>query len=290
MQDYLVVADLDAGEQWARIFLAAPIVLQDIEEHCGDQLHEERRVQWDPAQQVVRARIQQRLGALILRDRPIQQPDRDLIRAGLIDGLRQVGIAALPWTKGLRQWQARVALLRRIEPMPGKLTATTVWPDVSDQALLDRLGEWLGPFLDGLTRLDQVQRLDLTEPLHNLLTWEQRRDLDRLAPTHLSVPSGSRVRLNYETDDRPVLAVRLQEMFGCRETPRIADGKVAVIIHLLSPAGRPVQVTQDLRSFWSSGYQEVRKELRGRYPKHHWPEDPQSAEPTARAKRRTPSQ
>ena len=140
--------------------------------------------------------------------------------------------------------------------------------------------------MDGLTSLAQVRRIDLRPPLEALLTWQQRQELDRLMPTHLTVPSGSHVRLDYEQGETPVLAVRLQELFGCQETPRIAGGKVPVIVHLLSPAGRPVQVTKDLASFWRSAYQEVKKELRGRYPRHHWPDDPLTAQPTNRTKRR----
>jgi ATP-dependent helicase HrpB len=148
------------------------------------------------------------------------------------------------------------------------------------------LDQWLGPYLTGITTLDRVRRMDLTGPLHALLTYDQQRRLDRLAPTHLTVPSGSRIPIDYEHGDVPVLAVRLQELFGCRDTPRVADGKIPVMLHLLSPAKRPVQVTQDLAGFWARSYHEVRRELRGRYPKHHWPEDPMSAPPTAKAKRR----
>jgi ATP-dependent helicase HrpB len=152
---------------------------------------------------------------------------------------------------------------------------------------LHTLDNWLGPYLSGVTTLDRAMRLDLTQPLHTLLTWEQQRRLERWAPTHLTVPSGSTVRVDYETPDLPILAVRLQEMFGCKDTPRLVDGKVPVMLHLLSPARRPVQITKDLASFWATAYQEVRKELRGRYPKHHWPENPLTAPPTAKAKRRT---
>src|SRR5581483_7551167 len=205
---------------------------------------------------------------LVLADQPISNPAPAQIAAALLLGLRRMGLASLPWTKELRQWRARVAFLRRMEG------AASGWPDVSDEALLDGLEHWLGPFLDGVTRLDALQRLDLAGPLQTLLTREQQQRLDRFAPTHLVVPSGSRIRLDYEAGDVPVLPVRLQEMFGCRETPRVADGQVPVMMHLLSPAGRPVQVTQDLASFWVSGYRDVRKELRGRYPKHHWPDEP----------------
>jgi ATP-dependent helicase HrpB len=149
------------------------------------------------------------------------------------------------------------------------------------------LDTWLAPYLTGITSLNRVKRLDLTRPLHALLTYEQQRRLDQLAPTHLVVPSGSRLRIDYEQGEIPVLAVRLQEMFGCQETPRVASGKIPVMLHLLSPAGRPVQVTQDLAGFWKRAYHDVRKELRGRYPKHHWPENPLHSAPTAKPKRRS---
>ena len=150
----------------------------------------------------------------------------------------------------------------------------------------ERLTTGLAPISSGLTTLDRVTRLDLTQPLHALLSWEQSRQLERWAPTHLTVPSGSNVRVEYDTPDLPILAVRLQEMFGCKDTPRLVDGKIPVMLHLLSPAKRPVQVTQDLSSFWANAYQDVRKELRGRYPKHSWPDDPLTAPPTAKVKRR----
>ncbi len=279
-EDYLVIADLDADTQWARIDLAAPISQVDLETCCADQIRDVETLWWDDRTQAVQARRQRRLGELVLADLPISNPAPSQTTAALLLGLRRMGLASLPWTKELRQWRARVAFLRRTEG------AASGWPDVSDEALLDGLEHWLGPFLDGVTRLDALQRLDLSGPLQALLTQEQQRRLDRLAPTHLVVPSGSRVRLDYDAGDVPVLAVRLQELFGCLETPRIADGKVPVMLHLLSPAGRPVQVTQDLANFWTSTYPEVRKELRGRYPKHHWPDDPLAARPTSRTTRR----
>jgi ATP-dependent helicase HrpB len=174
-----------------------------------------------------------------------------------------------------------VAFLRRIEGLESR------WPDLSDESLLRTLDDWLGPYLSGLTTLDRVTQLDLSQPLHALLSWEQQRQLERLAPTHLSVPSGSNVRVEYDTPDLPILAVRLQEMFGCKDTPRLVGGKIPVMLHLLSPARRPVQITKDLSSFWKSAYLQVRKDLRGRYPKHSWPDDPLTAQPTAKAKRRS---
>jgi ATP-dependent helicase HrpB len=155
---------------------------------------------------------------------------------------------------------------------------------VSDAALEATLSEWLGPYLAGMKRLDDLRRLDLSQILQGMLTWEQRQRVEAEAPTHLTVPSGSRIRLDYSDPEAPVLAVRLQEVFGLTETPRIAGGRVPLTIHLLSPAQRPVQVTQDLASFWEGAYFDVRKDMRGRYPKHYWPEDPHQAEPTRRVK------
>jgi ATP-dependent helicase HrpB len=198
----------------------------------------------------------------------------------LLQGIRRAGLDRLAWTPELRQWRARVAFLCRIKGQESG------WPDLSDEALLRTLDDWLAPYLSGLTTLDRVTRIDLTQPLHALLSWEQSRQLERWAPTHLTVPSGSSVRVEYETPDLPLLAVRLQEMFGCKDTPRLVEGKIPVMLHLLSPARRPVQITKDLSSFWKSAYLEVKKELRGRYPKHSWPDDPLTAPPTAKAKRR----
>jgi ATP-dependent helicase HrpB len=217
---------------------------------------------------MVRATRQRRLGSLILSEQGLSKPDASMMSTALLQGIRRAGLVKLAWTTELRQWRSRVAFLRKIEGQELR------WPDLSDEALLQTLDDWLAPYLSGLTTLDRVTRLDLTQPLHALLSWEQSRQLERWAPTHLTVPSGSNVRIEYDTPDLPILAVRLQEMFGCKDTPRLVDGKIPVMLHLLSPAKRPVQVTQDLSSFWANAYQDVRKELRGRYPKHSWPDDP----------------
>ena len=279
-EDYLVIADLDGSGQWAKINLAAPVQLRDLETLYADRIQVIDEVSWDEAAQMVRATRQRRLGSLILSARGLSKPDPWTISAALLEGIRLAGLDRLAWTPELRQWRARVAFLRRIEGQESR------WPDLSDQALLQTLDDWLAPYLTGLTTFDRVATLDLTQPLRALLSWEQQRQLDRWAPTHLTVPSGSNVRVEYETPDLPVLAVRLQEMFGCKDTPRLVDGKIPVMLHLLSPARRPVQITKDLSSFWRSTYLEVKKELRGRYPKHSWPDDPLIAPPTTKAKRR----
>ena len=253
---------------------------RDLETLYGDQIRVVDDVSWDETTQMVRATRQRQLGSLILSEQGLSKPDPSRITTALLEGIRRAGLDKLAWTPELRQWRARVAFLRRIEGQESR------WPDLSDEALLLTLDDWLGPYLSGLTTLDRVTRLDLAQPLHALLSWEQSRQLERWAPTHLTVPSGSNVRVEYETPDLPILAVRLQEMFGCKDTPRLVDGKIPVMLHLLSPARRPVQITKDLSSFWKSAYLEVKKELRGRYPKHSWPDDPLTAPPTAKAKRR----
>jgi len=185
------------------------------------------------------------------------------------DAIRQAGSAVLPWTPELRQWQARVRLMHALEPEQ--------WPDVSDAALLATLPHWAGPYLDGISRFSHLEKFPLRDALHSLLDWPQQQRLERELPLRLDVPSGSSIAIDYTTDHHPVLSVKLQEMFGLTETPRLAGGRVPLTIHLLSPAQRPVAVTQDLASFWKNAYAEVRKDLRGRYPRHPWPEDPLTA-------------
>ncbi len=279
-EPYLVLADLEGVAQWARINLAVPITLKDIESLYFDQIDETQSVSWDDKTQAVRALRQRKLGAVVITEQALPTPDSSMIAAALAEGIRRAGLDVLAWTPELRQWRARVRFLKRVT------STESCWPDLSDEALLQTLSEWLCPYLEGIMTLDRVKRLDLAEPLETLLTWEQRRQLDRDAPSYVTVPSGARIRLDYETVDIPILAVRMQEMFGCKDSPHLVDGKIPVMLHLLSPAKRPVQVTQDLASFWATAYHEVRKELRGRYPKHYWPDDPLAAPPTGKTKRR----
>jgi len=283
---YLVIPEMDAGSPSARIDLAAPISRDEIERLYAGDLVTSEAVAWDDRTAAVRASRQRRLGALVLTDEPLSQPDPALIASALMDGVRKAGLHQLAWTPELQDWRMRLRFLRRHADASASRNNTSPWPDVSDKQLLETLDEWLGPYVSGMTTLERVQRMDLSPPLHALLNPAQQRELKRLAPTHLTVPSGSHIRLDYR-DEIPILAVRLQEMFGCKETPRVLDGAAPVMLHLLSPAKRPVQITKDLASFWANSYPEVRKELRGRYPKHHWPEDPLAAPPTAKAKRRS---
>ena len=201
-------------------FLAAPIDAAEVESTFGAQCCEVEFVMWDDQAHAVRARKQRLLGALVLRDQPSVNPDPEQVSQALLQGIRKTGIDALPWTKDLLQWRARVQFLRQVEG------SASSWPDVSTPALLDTLEQWLKPFVAGITRLDHAHRLDLAGALQALLTWQQRALLDRMAPTHMNVPSGSRLPIDYQDTTVPVLAVRLQEMFGCEDTPRIGDGTV----------------------------------------------------------------
>jgi ATP-dependent helicase HrpB len=271
--DWLVAAQLDAGASEGRIWLAAPVEPADLVTHLAARVQTVVEVGWDPRQAAVNARRERRLGALALDGAPLADADPEPLRRAMLAGIRWMGLDCLPWNRELRGWQARVLSLRGWFPDEG-------WPDVSDAWLLDRLDGWLGPWLDGITRREHLQRLDLAAALHGLLDPRLRSRLNELAPIHLQVPSGSRLRLRYVPGEPPVLAVKLQELFGLADTPRVAGGGIPVTLHLLSPAQRPIQVTQDLRGFWERTYVEVRKELKGRYPKHPWPDDPWIATPT----------
>lgn len=275
--DYLAVAALDGDRATARIFLAAPLDLADIEADFGDRIETCASVGWDARSRTVTAVEQERLGALILAERPVK-PAPEAMRAALCEGIRALGLAALPWTRELERFRGRVQFAARHDPEGG-------WPDFTDAGLLATLEDWLGPYLDGVSRESQFGRIDLETALRGQIDWAAQQKLDQLVPSHWTVPSGSRLPLDYEHDS-PVLAVRLQEMFGATETPAVLRGRVPVTLHLLSPAQRPVQVTQDLISFWDRGYADVKRDLKGRYPKHFWPDDPRAAPPTARAKPR----
>lgn len=277
-EEFLAVAELDGERRVARIFLAAPLARAAIEADFAAAIETADTVLWDSREQAVLARRQQRLLALVLKDEPLPDAPAERVAAAMLDGIRELGLAALPWSRDAESLRRRVLFLRRLEGDGG-------WPDLADAALLATLDDWLRPFLGGITRRAQLARLDLAQILRAQLSWEQQQGLERLAPTHVTVPSGSRLPIDY-ADEAPVLAVRLQELFGARETPSVAAGRVKLLLHLLSPAGRPLQVTRDLAGFWRGSYPAVRSEMRGRYPKHPWPEDPLTSPPTARAKRR----
>lgn len=273
--DALVAAELDDQGRQSRILLAAPVGLDELREHFADQIEVRESVSWDGEARAVRARRRETLGALVLGEAPIVDADPESVRAALLQGIAGEGLEILPWSREANQLRERLLFMRRHDP---------TWPDLSDDALLTTLPEWLGPYLDGMRGADDLRRLDLKAILEAQLTWEQRRRLDEEAPATYVVPSGSRIRIDYGDPEAPVLAVRLQELFGLAETPRIARGRVPLTLHLLSPAHRPVQITRDLANFWDTTYFEVRKDLRGRYPKHSWPDDPRQAPATRRTK------
>ncbi len=274
---YVVAAELDDRKPESRIFLAAAISIHEIRDQFAEQIERDDVIEFDDTSSSVVAWRRERLGAIVLREIALENPDPERVCIALVTELRRRGMGALPWSEAARRFRARLAFVARHD---------SDWPDVSDEALTARLDEWLAPALTGVQRLADVERADLATALAGLLNWRQRAALDELAPTHLEVPTGSRIPLDYSNPAAPVLAVRIQEVFGLAESPRLVRGRVPVTMHLLSPAHRPVQVTQDLAGFWRTSYFDVRKELRGRYPKHEWPVDPLTATPTRRAKPR----
>jgi ATP-dependent helicase HrpB len=276
--DWLVVADLDGERKESRIFLAAPIYRHEIESHFANLITTADSVLWDKREQAVLARRQRMLGALVIEESRIDQPPAEQLVAAQLAAIGELGLECLPWSDAARHLRARLLFLAHHQP--------GVWPDWSDRGLLATRDVWLAPFLAGMSRAAHWQKLDLAACLRAQLDWQQIQGLDHLAPTHLRVPSGSSIPIDYGVVEQPVLAVRLQEMFGLAETPTILDGKLPLLLHLLSPARRPVQVTRDLAGFWSSSYKAVRTDLRGHYPRHYWPDNPLEAEPTARAKPR----
>ena len=285
-QPWLVIADLGSrqGQREERIYLAAEFDPGLLDNVLSEQVSVVDQLDWDEREGVLRAERQRKVGELVLSREPLNGLDEAARTQALVNLVRRKGLELLPWTPELRQWQARVALLRQLDLLA---QGQSEWPDVSDGALLAGLEDWLGPYLGRVSRLSHFANLDLSSSVHNLLKWPLPQRLDELAPHHIKVPSGSSVRLDY-SEHPPILAVRLQELFGLADTPRIAGGRQVVKLHLLSPARRPVQVTQDLANFWRSTYAEVKKDLKGRYPKHYWPDDPLVAEATARIKPRKP--
>ncbi|GFM77206.1 ATP-dependent helicase [Pseudomonas cichorii] len=283
-QPWLVIADLGSrqGQREERIYLAAEFDPALFDSVLSEQVAEFDQLDWDEREGVLRAERQRKVGELILSREPLTGLDESARGQALLGLVRRKGLELLPWTPELRQWQARVTLLRQLDL---EKQDASEWPDVCDATLLDTLESWLLPYLGKVTRLSHFGNLDFSSILHNLLPWPLPQRLDEQAPHHLRVPSGSSVRLDY-SEYPPILAVRLQELFGLSDTPRIANGRQIVKLHLLSPARRPVQVTQDLANFWRSTYVEVKKDLKGRYPKHYWPDDPLVAEATARVKPR----
>jgi ATP-dependent helicase HrpB len=278
-EDYLVVPDLDAGATEARAFRAAAVEDADLREALGARVQRLRKVVWNPREEAVDALDEERVGAIVLGARKAAEVAPQEQSGAMLEGVRRLGLEALPWDAECRELAARITSLRVWQPDAG-------WPDLAHPALLETLDDWLGPFLNGITRREHLARVNLAAALRARVPGPLLARLEEGAPARLQVPGGSRVALHYRPGEAPVLAVKLQEMFGCTETPAVCWGQVPVQVHLLSPAGRPLHVTQDLSSFWRNAYPQVRKEMRGRYPKHPWPEDPLTAAPTRHARRR----
>ena len=277
-EEFLALADVDGVGTEVRVFLASPLGRKDLIDLFAEKITMQDQVFWSSGEETVVARRIRRLGALTV-DEQASTPSDEALHAAMAEGVRQMGLGSLPWRRESASLRLRSEWLRL------QHLVMEDWPNLGDEHLLQTISEWLAPFLRRISRRAQLEQLDLEEILRSRFSFHQLKELSRLAPLTLTVPTGSHIHLDYSGAE-PVLAVRLQEMFGQSETPTVGGGKVKVLIHLLSPAGRPLAVTQDLPSFWKNAYPEVRKEMRGRYPKHHWPEDPVAAEPTRRVKRK----
>jgi ATP-dependent RNA helicase HrpB len=276
---FLAVAEIAGSAAQGRIVLAAPLALAEIEAQFSDRIEGREEIAFDEASASLRARRLRRLGALALSEQPIAiVPDAASARM-LAHGIVRLGVERLPWTTALRQWRDRVMFLRR--------TQGEEWPDLSDDALAASAGDWLAAALPGKTALSEFTSGEFAQALQAFLPWALRRRLDAEAPSHFGAPSGSAVPIDYAAPEGPRLAIRLQELFGLDRHPTVAAGRVPLVLELLSPAHRPVQVTRDLPGFWRGSYGAVRAEMRGRYPRHPWPDDPLAAMPTRRAKPRS---
>jgi ATP-dependent RNA helicase HrpB len=288
-EPWLVISELRDEARDARVLRATPLDETRLQREFPQRFVSEDRVVWDANTRGIAAVRERRFDRIVLESKPLAKPDASRYADALVDAVRQLGLEALPWTEALEQWRARVRCLREWLP-------ELALPDLSDEALLASLDDWLKPALAGKTRLDALDEQALGEALKSQLDWSLRQKIDALVPTRILVPSGMERRIDYAYDatandgagqaQSPVLAVKLQELFGLADTPRVADGRVPLTLHLLSPGGKPLQITRDLRSFWDRTYPEVKKEMKGRYPKHPWPDDPWSATATHRAKPR----
>jgi ATP-dependent helicase HrpB len=272
IHDWLAIATTDGASGDQRIFLASPLSLAEIEKYFTDQIEIHDGVFWDDRTKAVIASRRRCLGTLVLEEKSTTNADPEAMAAAMIQGIAEMGMTALPWSDDAKSLRARVLFLRRLFSDDG-------WPDLTDETLLATLGQWLMPNLAGISRKAHLERLDMQAILQSMIPQDLLRRIDKLAPARIEVPSGADVRIDYATEGDPVLRVRLQEMFGLARTPSIANGRAYLRIELLSPAGRPLAVTQSLETFWTNGYPSVRSDMRGRYPKHSWPEDPLNSSP-----------
>jgi len=263
---FLVACELDGQAREARVYRAAAVDRDELEQVLAGQIRTVETADWNERRGTVVARRERRLGALVLDSTELARPDAETLQNGLLAAVRRKGLESLPWTEAARQFRSRAALLRSIWPED--------WPALDDHTLAASLDDWLAPWLAGMSRWQDLQSLDLVSVLSGLIGHDRLQRLDELAPKQLTLPGGRRARLDYCTDNPPSLRVRLQAMLRCRQTPTVARGRIPVQLQLLSPADRPLAVTSDLASFWDNVYPEVRKDMRGRYPKHDWPENP----------------
>jgi ATP-dependent helicase HrpB len=277
-EPFLAVAEIAGTAAQGRVVLAAALTLAEIEAGFADRIESSDEIVFDDASASLRARRLRRLGEIALAEQPMKVVPNDATARMLAEGIARLGIERLPWSTPLRQWRDRIMFLRRVEG--------DEWPDLSDTALVATAEDWLAPALAGKVSLAALGADDFAQALHGLVSWNLKRRLEAEAPTHFSAPSGSSVPIDYEAAEGPKLAIRVQELFGLDRHPAIAGGRTPLVVELLSPAHRPVQVTRDLPGFWRGSYAAVKAEMKGRYPRHPWPDDPLSAPATRRAKPR----
>ncbi|MFN5457586.1 ATP-dependent helicase C-terminal domain-containing protein, partial [Bradyrhizobium sp.] len=275
---YTAVGELTGTAANGRILLAAPLAIEDIERHFAAHIEAKDEVSFDRDAMTLRARRRRKLHAITLADAPVALTPSEETAHIFADGICAAGLDRLPWSKAAKQWRDRVMFLRKAEG--------DSWPDLSDTGLIERRDDWLVPLLANKISLKDISPGDVSDAVMALLPWDLRARLDREAPTHFEAPTGTMLAIDYEAEQGPTIAVRLQELFGLNIHPSIARGAVPLVLELLSPAQRPVQVTRDLPGFWRGSYAAVRSDLRGRYPRHPWPDDPATAQPTRRAKPR----
>lgn len=278
-QGALIAIEMGQNDRGSRIFIAEPVELDELARQLPELVSERQWFDWDEREERVRAERQQVIGELVLSQRPLTELSDEQKGRCLLQGIRRKGLHVLPWDEHSEGLLARLRCARDWLPDDG-------WPAMDDESLLARLEEWLLPALSGMTRLEQLKRLNLNDILRQSLAWPLPKRLDEALPSHFTAPTGSRVRIRYQPGQAPVIPVRIQEMFGQGTTPCVADGRVALVVELLSPAQRPLQITADLAAFWAGSYELVKKEMKGRYPRHYWPDNPLEAMPTRVTKKK----